>query len=98
MPVQVVGPIAYPNVKGLDQASAEATLEASYIQYSYGTAAYSSTVDEGEILTQDPDPDVTSEIDPAVTTVTLTVSLGEFIAKGSAVSCSSPIFFRRHTS
>lgn len=78
MPVQVVGNVAYPDVRGMDQATAEATLAALQVFWTYADPAYSSTVAQDLILTQSPDPDITSEInpDPAVTTVTLTVSLG----------------------
>lgn len=78
MPEQVIGPIAYPDVRNLDQGAAEATLSASFLAFTYGDSAYSATVSAGSILTQSPDPDTTSTVnpDPNVTMVTLTVSLG----------------------
>ena len=77
MPDLPVGEVDYPDVRGMDQASAEAALSAVILGWTYGDGAYDALVARDKILTQSPDPSTHSTVDPQTTTVTLTVSLGE---------------------
>jgi len=72
----VVGNVVMPDVLGLTAAAAEADINAVEIyDIQYADPEYSDTYEIGEIMAQDPAAE--SEVDPATTTVTLTVSLGE---------------------
>jgi hypothetical protein len=81
MPTIVVGQVAVPDVNdaGTTEASAVEALDAVYLVAALLTA-YSDTVPEGEVISQDPAPG--TAVDPG-TTVTLTISLGEeLLAEG----------------
>lgn len=75
MPQQIVGPLTYIDVRGQDQSTAESNLTAAGILYQYAAGVYSAQYARGEIAIQDPDPDVTTEID-SEDVATLTLSLG----------------------
>ena len=75
----VVGNVDYPDVRDLDQSSAEAALTAVFLAFEYATGEYSDTVALGSVKAQSPDPDTNATVDPTTTTVTLTLSLGVFV-------------------
>jgi hypothetical protein len=70
---RLVGTITVPDVVGLSQSAAEDEIEGNYLS-AVVTTAYSDTVAEGEVISQDPA--ASTEADP-FDDVTITVSLGE---------------------
>jgi beta-lactam-binding protein with PASTA domain len=92
MPEQVVGPLTYVDVRGQDQATAAANLDAAGILYEFAdSSVYSSVYAVGQIAVQSPDPDITTQI-AVDSTVTLTVSLG--VGGGRGLSFMNDFYFR----
>lgn len=72
----VTTPLDYPSVKGMDQATAVATLAALFITPTFAEPEFDPLVLEDLVKSQIPDPAVTSTVDPETVEVILTLSLG----------------------
>lgn len=83
MPIQVVGPLAAPNVKGITQQDAEEQINALYLVFTYGGSKPSSTVTKGDIADQFPPAGTLVDVGSVIV---LFASSGPFTLSTSGIS------------